>query len=45
MAGYALARFRFRGREALYSVILAGVLVPAVVIAVPQYLLTGALKA
>lgn len=39
MAGYALAKFRFRGREALYSVILAGVLVPAVVIAVPQYLL------
>ncbi|HEX6355667.1 carbohydrate ABC transporter permease [Actinophytocola sp.] len=39
MAGYALAKFSFRGREILFSVILAGVLVPAVVLAVPQYLL------
>jgi multiple sugar transport system permease protein len=39
MAGYALAKFQFRGREALFTVILAGVLVPAVVLAVPQYLL------
>nr|AXL05842.1 carbohydrate ABC transporter permease [uncultured bacterium] len=39
MAGYALAKFSFRGREALFAVILAGVLVPAVVLAVPQYLL------
>jgi multiple sugar transport system permease protein len=38
MAGYALAKFQFRGREVLFSVILAGVLVPAVVLAVPQYL-------
>jgi multiple sugar transport system permease protein len=43
MAGYALAKFRFRGREALFSVILAGVLVPAVVLAVPQYLLLAKL--
>ncbi|MER5182527.1 carbohydrate ABC transporter permease [Streptomyces sp. NPDC002896] len=39
MAGYALAKFQFRGREALFSVILAGVLVPGIVLAVPQYLL------
>ena len=39
MAGYSLAKFRFRGREALFTTILAGVLVPAVVLAVPQYLL------
>jgi multiple sugar transport system permease protein len=39
MAGYALAKFHFRGRETLFTVILAGVLVPAVVLAVPQYLL------
>ncbi|GAA2888429.1 carbohydrate ABC transporter permease [Streptosporangium fragile] len=39
MAGYALAKFRFRGREILFSVILAGVLVPGIVLAVPQYLL------
>lgn len=43
MAGYALAKFRFRGREMLFSVILTGVLVPAVVLAVPQYLLLARL--
>ncbi|MBB5779272.1 carbohydrate ABC transporter permease [Nonomuraea jabiensis] len=42
MAGYALAKFRFRGREVLFSVILAGVLVPGIVLAVPQYLLMSA---
>jgi len=39
MAGYALAKFNFRGREFLFGAILAGVLVPGIVIAVPQYLL------
>ncbi|MFE7794769.1 carbohydrate ABC transporter permease [Streptomyces sp. NPDC057460] len=39
MAGYALAKFQFRGREVLFSVVLAGVLVPGIVLAVPQYLL------
>jgi multiple sugar transport system permease protein len=43
MAGYALAKFRFRGREALFSGILAGVLVPGIVLAVPQYLLMAQL--
>ncbi|RVX41449.1 carbohydrate ABC transporter membrane protein 2 (CUT1 family) [Nonomuraea polychroma] len=42
MAGYALAKFRFRGREVLFSAILAGVLVPGIVLAVPQYLLLAA---
>jgi multiple sugar transport system permease protein len=42
MAGYALAKFRFRGRQLLFSVILAGVLVPGIVLAVPQYLLLAA---
>ncbi|QFY07690.1 ABC transporter permease subunit [Nonomuraea phyllanthi] len=42
MAGYALAKFRFRGRQVLFSVILAGVLVPGIVLAVPQYLLLAA---
>jgi multiple sugar transport system permease protein len=42
MAGYALGKFRFRGREVLFSVILAGVLVPGIVLAVPQYLLLAA---
>jgi multiple sugar transport system permease protein len=39
MAGYALAKFRFAGRELLFAVILAGVLVPGIVLAVPQYLM------
>jgi len=39
MTGYALAKYRFRGRTVLFNVLLAGVLVPAVVLAVPQYLL------
>lgn len=39
MAGYALAKFRFRGRDTLFAAILAGVLVPGIVLAVPQYLL------
>ncbi|MFD6321633.1 carbohydrate ABC transporter permease [Streptomyces sp. NPDC058442] len=39
VSGYALAVYRFRGREALFSVLLAGVLMPPVILAVPQYLL------
>jgi len=39
LTGYALAKYRFRGRSTLFNVLLAGVLVPPVVLAVPQYLL------
>ncbi|MDX3227687.1 carbohydrate ABC transporter permease [Streptomyces sp. ME19-01-6] len=39
LAGYALARYRFRGREAIFNVLLTGVLMPPVILAVPQYLL------
>lgn len=39
MAGYALARFSFRGRDAIFYVILAGVLIPGITLAIPQYLL------
>jgi multiple sugar transport system permease protein len=39
MAGYAMAKYRFRGRAALFNILLAGVLVPSVILAVPQYLL------
>ncbi|GLY31905.1 carbohydrate ABC transporter permease [Kineosporia sp. NBRC 101731] len=39
MAGYAMAKYRFRGRTAIFNILLAGVLVPGVVLAVPQYLL------
>jgi multiple sugar transport system permease protein len=37
--GYALAKYSFRGRTALFNVILAGVLLPQIVLAIPQYLL------
>ncbi|GAA4885148.1 carbohydrate ABC transporter permease [Kitasatospora terrestris] len=39
MAGYALAKFRFRGREAVFNTVLAAVLVPAPLLALPVYLL------
>jgi multiple sugar transport system permease protein len=39
MAGWGLAKYRFRGRSAVFNMLLAGVLVPPVVLAVPQYLL------
>ncbi|MGW6906616.1 MULTISPECIES: carbohydrate ABC transporter permease [unclassified Streptomyces] len=38
-SGYALAMYRFPGREAIFSVLLAGVLMPPVILAIPQYLL------
>jgi multiple sugar transport system permease protein len=39
MAGWALAKYRFRGRSTIFNMLIAGVLVPPVVLAVPQYLL------
>ncbi|MEU5100080.1 carbohydrate ABC transporter permease [Streptomyces sp. NPDC020996] len=39
MAGYALAKYRFRGRELLFNVVLGGVLVPATALALPLFLL------
>ncbi|MFF1418508.1 carbohydrate ABC transporter permease [Streptomyces sp. NPDC058280] len=39
LSGFALAIYRFRGRESIFNVLLAGVLMPPVVLAVPQYLL------
>lgn len=38
-AGYALATYTFRGREAVFSVVLGGVLVPATALALPLFLL------
>jgi multiple sugar transport system permease protein len=40
-AGYALAKYRFRGRSLIFNTILAGVLLPQVVLAIPQYLLVA----
>lgn len=39
MAGYALAKYSFRGKTGVFNVLLAGVLVPGVILAIPQYLL------
>ncbi len=39
MAGYALAKYVFPGREATFNLILAGVLVPATALALPLFLL------
>jgi multiple sugar transport system permease protein len=38
-AGYALAKFEFRGRDLIFYSILGGVLIPGITLAVPQYLL------
>jgi multiple sugar transport system permease protein len=39
MAGYALAKYVFRGRNAVFSVILGAILVPATTLALPLYLM------
>ncbi|WOF24235.1 carbohydrate ABC transporter permease [Microbacterium betulae] len=39
MAGYALAKYDFPGRQAWFYAILAGVLLPGITLAIPQYLL------
>ena len=39
VSGYALAKYRFRGRETVFNVLMAGVLMPPVILAIPQYLL------
>ncbi|WP_327426629.1 MULTISPECIES: carbohydrate ABC transporter permease [unclassified Streptomyces] len=39
LGGYALALYRFRGRETVFSILMAGVLMPPVILAIPQYLL------
>ena len=39
LAGYALAKFPFRGREAVFNIVLAAVLVPQPLLAIPLYLL------
>jgi len=38
-AGFALAKYRFVGRQVMFNILLAGVLVPQVALAIPQYLL------
>jgi len=38
MAGYAIAKYAFKGRETMFNVILGGVLVPATALALPLFL-------
>ncbi|MFT2817279.1 carbohydrate ABC transporter permease [Leifsonia sp. A12D58] len=39
MAGYGLAKYEFKGRTVIFYSILAGVLIPGITLAIPQYLL------
>ncbi|MDI1465366.1 carbohydrate ABC transporter permease [Catellatospora sp. KI3] len=39
MCGYALAKYRFPGRELIFNVVLSGVLVPATALALPLFLI------
>ena len=39
MAGYALAKYVFRGRNLIFSIILGSILVPATTLALPLYLM------
>lgn len=39
LGGYALAKFRFRGRRLVYSTVLGTIMVPPAALAVPTYLL------
>lgn len=43
MAGYGFAKFGFAGKATCFNLVLAGVLVPGVILAVPQYLLVAKL--
>jgi len=40
-AGFALAKYKFRGREAIFVVVLAALMIPAPLLALPQYLLAS----
>lgn len=42
MMGYALAKYRFRGRNVIFGIILGSVLVPGTALALPLYLLMQA---
>lgn len=42
MAGYALAKYVFRGRNLIFSIILGAILVPAATLALPLYLMMSA---
>jgi len=39
MAGYALAKLRFRGRNLMFAIVLGSIMVPATALTIPTYLL------
>ncbi|GGO03950.1 sugar ABC transporter permease [Microbispora rosea subsp. aerata] len=39
ISGYALAKYAFPGRNLIFNMLIGGILVPSVVLAIPQYLL------
>jgi multiple sugar transport system permease protein len=41
MAGYALAKYEFRGRETIFGIVIAGVLLPSTALALPLYLMVS----
>ncbi|ROO85087.1 carbohydrate ABC transporter membrane protein 2 (CUT1 family) [Actinocorallia herbida] len=41
MAGYAFDKFAFRGKEALYGLVLVGVMIPSAALVLPTYLLAS----
>ena len=43
LAGYALARLRFRGREAVFTALLAVLAVPGVILLIPKFLVLNQL--
>ncbi len=43
-AGYVLAKYEFRGRQALFNLVLAGVLVPGTALALPMYQLFASIN-
>ncbi len=45
MCGYALAKYRFPGRETIFNIVLGGVLVPATALALPLFLIFSQLNA
>lgn len=40
-AGYALAMYEFRGRETIFAIVIAGVLLPGTALALPLYLMVS----
>lgn len=44
MTGYALAKYVFRGRNIIFSIILGAILVPATVLVLPLYLMMSAVN-